>query len=425
MRRRAATEHGNALVTALLLMMVMLTVGLAALAQVDTQQEQSGVERIRETTFNLGEGVLNAQIFALSQRWPGPGAGAGTPAAAPYVFGSCTQASDPLTQPNCPRAETIRGLFTSPDTEASTTWRTEVRDNDRNPCPSLTPSPSTFYSDASSAGQPPFDCNGDGRLWARAQATIRGRTRAIVALVQAERETFPMPRSVLLAGSLEIGNSGNKGIIDAQADTALSSEILLRCTPTVTTVCAGHQGLLETLWSEGDQNKLITQLNGTKPQTGYTAAPALSAEALARLKQTAITNGTYFETCPPNESALAGGVVYVEICPGVNYTSNAVINSPESPGVLIIADGSMKFAGRSVFHGLIYHMNTSKSENVLVELSGNNGGVSGGVYVEGKGRFKINGSAFLTVDGRAFNAVRAYGSAGIIQHTWREIPPAG
>ncbi|MDQ3611698.1 MAG: hypothetical protein M4D85_08885, partial [Actinomycetota bacterium] len=171
MRHRITAEHGSALVTALLLMMIMLTVGLAGLAQVDTQQEQSGVERVRETTFNLGEGVLNAQIFALSQRWPGPGAGAGTTVAAPFVFGPCTQDSVPLTSPNCPNAATIRGLFSSPDTAGPTAWRTEVRDNGTSvptTCVSTTSSPSTFYSDAATSGQPPFDCNGDGKLWARA-----------------------------------------------------------------------------------------------------------------------------------------------------------------------------------------------------------------------------------------------------------------
>jgi len=124
MRQRITSEHGSALVTALLLTMIMLTVGLAGLAQVDVQQEQSGVERVRETSFNLGEGVLNAQIFAVSRRWPGPGAGAGTPAAAPFVYGPCTQDSDPLTSPNCPDTETIARLFTSPDTEAPPAWRT-------------------------------------------------------------------------------------------------------------------------------------------------------------------------------------------------------------------------------------------------------------------------------------------------------------
>ncbi|HEV2819075.1 MAG TPA: hypothetical protein VGW11_01070, partial [Solirubrobacteraceae bacterium] len=187
MRHRITAQDGSALVTALLLTMIMLTVGLASLAQVDVQQEQSGVERIRETTFNLGEGVLNAQIFALSQRWPGPGAGAGTPAVAPFVFGPCTEASDPVLQPNCPNPATIRSLFTSPDTAAATTWRTEVRDNATTlpvACPGSGSTPSAFYSDASTAGQPPFDCNADGRVWARAEATVRGRTRRMIALVQ-------------------------------------------------------------------------------------------------------------------------------------------------------------------------------------------------------------------------------------------------
>jgi len=416
---RAAAEHGSALVTALVLIMIMLSVGLVTLAQVDTQQEQSGVERVRETTFGLAEGVLNAQIFVLSQRWPGRGAS--TPAAAEFVFAPCTQDS---VSPNCPDAATIRRLFSSPDTEGSIAWRTEVRDNDHSvplTCPSSPTSGSTFYSDASTAGQPAYDCNGDGRLWARVQATVRGRTRALVALVQIERDTHEMPRSVLFAGRLEIGNNANKVLVDAKADTALSAGITLRCTlPTDGPVCAGHQGAsLDEIWST---TKLATQLNGTRPEIGYTGSRVLSDETLERLKRTAITNGTYFATCPTDASALTGAVVYVETCAGQNYTSNVVINSPDSPGALIIADGSMRFAGRSAFHGLIYHVNRSDSPGVLVELSGNNGGVSGGVFVEGQGAARINGSAFLSVDGRAFSTLRSYGSAGIIQNTWREIP---
>lgn len=421
MRHRITAEHGSALVTALLLTMIMLTVGLAGLAQVDVQQEQSGVERVRETTFNLGEGVLNAQIFALSQRWPGPGAGAGTPVAAPFVFGPCTQASDPLTSPNCPDTATIRGLFASPDTAGSTAWRTEVRDNGTSvptTCAGTTSSPSTFYSDASTSGQPPFDCNGDGKLWARAQATVRGRTRAMVALVQAERETQQLPRAALLAGRIDIGNRGNKVLIDAQAGTALNAEILVRCTPTLLTLCVGPDaGLLDTLWST---TKLATQLNGTKPQTGYAGEPALSVEALARLKQTAITNGTYFATCPPDGSQLAGAVVYIETCDRA-YKSNTAINSAETPGALIIASGSIDFQGNTTYHGLLYHANVSDSDQNLVKLTGNNG-VNGAVFIEGRGAFEIQGSAKLTVNGAAFDALGSYGSAGIIQNTWREIP---
>lgn len=420
MRHRITEEHGNALVTALLLTMIMLTVGLAGLAQVDVQQEQSGVERVRETSFNLGEGVLNAQIFAVSRRWPGPGAGAGTPAAAPFVFGPCTQDSDPLTSPNCPDAETIRRLFASPDTDGSTAWRTEVRDNATSvpaTCPS-TASPSMFYSDTSTQGQPAYDCNADGRLWVRAEAVVRGRARALVALVQAEGETQQLPRSALLAGRLEIGNNGNKVLVDAQADTTLNAEILVRCTPASGTVCVGHDG--SSLDDVLSRTKLLTQLNGSKPKTGYVADPALSAEALERLKQTAITNGTYYATCPDDVNGLAGAVVYIETC-NKAYKSNAVINTPESPGALIIESGSIDFQGNTTYHGLLYHANLAGSTDTLVKLSGNNG-VTGALFVEKQGGVFIQGSAKLTVNGKAFAALRSYGSAGIIQNTWREIP---
>jgi hypothetical protein len=40
-----------------------------------------------------------------------------------------------------------------------------------------------------------------------------------------------------------------------------------------------------------------------------------------------------------------------------------------------------------------------------------------------QGGFEIQGSAYLTISGAAFDPLQTYGSAGIIQNTWREIPP--
>lgn len=422
MRCHLAAERGSALVTALLLTMIMLTVGLAGLAQVDVQQEQSGAERIGETAFNVGEGALGAQIFPLAQRWPGPGAPT-APSSAGLIFGLCTEASS---SSNCPSAQTIAELFVSPDVESLTAWRTEVRDNNNGAlttCTGTGASPTMFYSDAFTAGQPPYDCNADGRLWVRAQATVRGRTRAMVALVQAERINHQLPRAALLAGRMEISNAGNKGIIDARAGTALNTGILLRCqAPDSASRCAGHQGTLDRLWSPGAPH-LQTQLNGTKPRLGYAEAPALAPDALAELERAAITNGTWYANCPADPAQLAGEIVWVETC-NKSYTGNTTINSPQAPGALIIEKGTIEFKGNIAFHGLLYHANVapSSSEN-LVRLSGNNG-VTGAVFVEGDGGFYIQGSAYLKVEGRPFDALRSYGSAGIIQNTWREIPPA-
>ena len=67
---RLRIEHGYAVVTALVLTTLMLTIGLAAFAFVDTEQKQSGRERERESRLNLTEGVLSSQIFLLSRNWP-------------------------------------------------------------------------------------------------------------------------------------------------------------------------------------------------------------------------------------------------------------------------------------------------------------------------------------------------------------------
>ncbi len=406
--------------TALLLTMIMLTVGLAGLAQVDVQQEQSGLERVGETAFNLGEGTLGAQIFPLSQRWPGPGAvGAGLDFSSP-----CTEASPSSSK--CPSKATIAELFTSPDVESLTSWRTEVRDNkgaELNTCTSTEASPTSFYSDEFTAGQPGYDSNADCRLWVRAQATVRGRTRAMVALVQAERVTHQLPRAALLAGRLEIEPKGKDGIIDARA--AVNTGILLRCaTPTSDSLCAGHKGKLAELWSPGNPH-LQDQLNGTKPQIGYDEPAALTEEALSDLEQAAIANGTWYPSCPADADVekLAGEIVWVETCNTV-YSGRASINTSAKPGALIIENGPIEFGGNIDFYGLLYHANAEPSSSaMLVKLAGN-GGVTGAVFVEGQGGVFIQDqAAYITVDSRAFDAPRSYGSAGIIQNTWREIPP--
>ncbi len=162
---RAREEAGWTLVIAMMLMGIMASMALATFAVVDRQQEESGNTRKRETAYNIAEGILNAQIYALSTDWAGKGK-----AANPYQ--PCTQASSGA---RCPTSATISGLFASPDTASGMSWRTEVHDNND-------PNPS-FYSEATTRAAPGYDANGDNKLWVRAQATARGKTRTLIALV--------------------------------------------------------------------------------------------------------------------------------------------------------------------------------------------------------------------------------------------------
>ena len=70
MRRLRDDESGAALITALLCTMVMLALGLALLAIVDTQASESTDERTRDRGFNLAESVLTSEAFVLGRNWP-------------------------------------------------------------------------------------------------------------------------------------------------------------------------------------------------------------------------------------------------------------------------------------------------------------------------------------------------------------------
>ena len=67
-RRRG--QGGWAVVTFMLIVAIMLAIGLATLAIVDSQSRASGVERSRASAFTLAEGAMNGQAFMLSRAWP-------------------------------------------------------------------------------------------------------------------------------------------------------------------------------------------------------------------------------------------------------------------------------------------------------------------------------------------------------------------
>ncbi len=72
-RRNLNREDGWVLVSAIVLMAIMLSVGLSAFAFVDTGQKRSRESRERESSLSLAEASLYAQGFALAKNWPNAG----------------------------------------------------------------------------------------------------------------------------------------------------------------------------------------------------------------------------------------------------------------------------------------------------------------------------------------------------------------
>ena len=403
LRRRLAADDGWAVLTAILCIAVVMGLSLTTYSVVQSQQSESGIERTRESSFNVAEGALNAQIFALSRLWPAPNGTAAPPAA--RIYGTCTEGSG--NDPRCPRATQMAALFRNRDTDIAgePAWTTNVYDNSGGS--------DAFYDETVTPQQPGWDANDDGKLWVRAQAAVRGRERTLVALIGVQKQTEELPRAAVVAGSLEITNSGKKTLIDANGENNAYQPglVAVRCPDISNPACLKAP-------------KFDDQLDPPVASGGYTSANALADDVIQRLKERAITDQTYYQTCAEAQSkGLAGDVVFVESPGECTFTGNGVYNTPDDPGLLIWANGTLTLGGGTIVHGLVYHLHQDTAQPA-VRLQGN-AQVIGGVMIDGDGRIEIGSSKKNVVfDERAHKNVRSYSTAGIIQNTWREIRPA-
>jgi type II secretory pathway pseudopilin PulG len=407
-------EAGFLLVIAIVLMAVMLSVALASFAFVDGQQRRAAEQRQRETALNLAEGVLYAQGFALARSWPGnPTDGANVPT-------TCTSAvvrtlcPDPGTLAAANSSAPAAANFTNLDASADVQWVTRIRDNGG----PLADAFDLTQMDATqtTAGVPcpgpcRWDANGDLKLWVQAQAIVRGRPRNLVALLKREEfaESFAGNNAVT-AGSFSTTNSGNKTIIDVTG-----SQVVVRCAP-LGVGCSDY--------NVGKQQVVPAPIS--IPSTPR----AMTDVQLARFKAAAqsANPSTYFTSCPPS---LAGAVVYVDLpsASSCSDSNGATYNSPAKPGVLVMARGTLSM--KSTFYGLVYMVNGPGNEAHLtsaVLTVGANGEVIGGLAIDGDGQLVAgqasSNRASVTFDPNAFNSLASFGTTGLVQNTWRELPPS-
>ncbi len=410
---RLRSEGGTVLATTVVLMSLMMMGGLATYAYVDGQTVETGRERVRETSFNVGEGLLGAQVFFLSRDWPGTTGGQ-------YP----TSCSGGTANEKCPNGSALISAFGGPDVAKGVTWETRVVDNKLdNPrlsslpadttsrCASASRATPSYYDDAAMTASPvtTYDQNADCRMWVRAQASIDGRRRTFVGLVRVEQVVEEFPKKVITAGKVKIGNSGNKVLVNTQGDAAQPSSVAVRCSESSGEDCV-------------DTEKDV-QISPRNIEYDYPSPTAMTPEALDRMRERAKSLGTYYSSVTGCPAALGGALVFIEsgtiVC-----TGNSTFNSDEYPGVLIVANGTAEFGGTTVFYGLIHMANLQNSSDWILRTSGT-GLIKGAVSVDGPGGVLIEASKEnLVYDDGVFSRVVSYGNAGIIQNTWREIVPA-
>jgi Tfp pilus assembly protein PilX len=398
MRRLLKQERGTAIVVAISLMTMMTVVGLAAYSFVDTQQVESMRERQRESSFNLAEAALNSQSYVLSRRW------AGSPTAYATTTPTCSNTSAPALY--CPDPAQLTAAYNTPDYATGSSWKTTVYDDVSGP----------FYdaTEVETTTTPHWDANANEVVWVKAETTVRGRRRVLVALVQVQENIEFLPKKVIIAGQFELTPNGNGVYISTNPDETSDHKVTLRCNINVPGC------------SEFTPDKKNPQLDppGAIEGQQFVGEDALSDDTKARLKERAIADGHYYENVCPTQAQLSGKVVWVQGCPEGKYTKNWTWNAEGegNGGILIWADGVLELGGRSDFWGIVYHLNNDDStDNEVLRLRGGLT-IHGGAFVDGPGGIDVGSNQVnITYDENAFIGVSSYGSASIVQNSWRDI----
>ncbi len=153
----------------------------------------------------------------------------------------------------------------------------------------------------------------------------------------------------------------------------------------------------------------------------------MTATQLARFKVAAQTASppTYYTSCPPT---YTGTVVFIDVSASTvcSDTNSATYNSDAEPGIIIMPRGRMDDI-KGTYYGIIYLGNEQNSSGPLLSF-GANAEVFGGVAIDGPGRLVVGQASgprpVINFRDSAFNPLATFGTTGLVQNTWRELPPA-
>lgn len=386
---RGADERGSALVIAMIAMSLMLMLGLAALGMTDQQTRQSGIERVRESSFNLAEGALQQQSFLLGGKgWPKDATLALPP--------ECNVASTAASRCPTPSALVGAGAFDTSDYATGASWTTRVRDN-------TVSNPLVYTTDVET--RPTWDSDANGYLWVRSTAIVKGKTRTIVALLQRDPIPIALPKAVLVAGGLTIPQNGQSGVITTDSTTPL----VLRCD--------GYGGTC----NQSNNGKGSSQISPNNVSyTGSSQPSFISPDIVAKI----VDSATTYTSCP-TEAQITGIVVIDPSSNGVecDITGNTAHNSLTAPGILVMRKGRLNYRGDGPFYGIIIHLNEGNDgpTTKCIDINGTPN-ITGGIIIEGNCGVEVNGNSRLVFNPTMFK-LSVTGVAGLVQNTWRELPP--
>ena len=396
MRARLRDERGSTLIAAVLVVLAMLGIGTALLANADGQSRASAKERTRESSFNLAEAAMNAHALQLTRTWPSA------------ALADCTPASSDV---RCPQATAIGGGYTAGDYAVACAgstvpaWKTTVRDNVAN---------EQRWSSAVTS-RAAYDANGDGSVWLRSTATTRCHTISMVSQVSQSQVPITFPANVVTANWFATNNQGRKVIVDTRGSAAQPAAVVVRCAGLSTADCLKYPS------DKGQVQPPAVRQDASGSNSTLTTAQLAALETQAQSAGTLWPAGS----CPSSAAHLAsryGAPVVVKGPCNISVTGNTSINTAAAPGALIIENGTLALGGNIQFYGLIYMVNQQGSTGSVLNITGT-AVVNGGVAVDGAGGITAGASKTnLVFDPRASTLLKGAVGATVNKNTFRVVP---
>ena len=397
MRQRLRNETGSTLIAAVLIVFIMLGFGLALLAASDTQSKVSARDRTRESSFNLAEAALNAQVLQLTRSWP-------TAASPPSTCDPTSGANATCPQPSAIQGAYAGGDYATPCATSSTTpaWQTMVRDSQGE----------QYWNPSYATSRLAYDSNGDGAVWVRSQATTQCHTLAVVTQVAQTSVPIAFPSNVVTANWFKTTNMGKKVIVDTRGSGSQPAPIVARCVGMTTPQCLNYPA------NKGQVQPPAVRADSTG------SAVTLTDSQLLSLKTQAQASGSYYAGCPTAAqltSPANGAPVYIASC-NVSVGGNTQVNTSAKPGALVIENGTFTMQGTSNFYGLLYMVNKQATNGSVVNINGN-AQIWGIVSVDGLGGITAGSSKTnLVNDPRAHTLLKGASGATANKNTFRIVP---
>ena len=227
-----------------------------------------------------------------------------------------------------------------------------------------------------------YDADGNRHVWVRSEAIVRGRKRAIVAWVRIEDSVINFPQYAVLAGKVGGKNSGGHGgrpLVNSTGSRSASR-------------CAAARRLSRPPASTSTRprarsSSLRVTTSSNYPTPVGARGPRRPAGARGRgARPTAPTT----HGCPANPN---GKIVVIENAGDCRYTNSApaapgaskCCNTPANPGLCIVKRGKVDFGGNIEFWGVVWNANLDNSSDPdMIETSGT-AAIHGGALVDGDG----------------------------------------